>query len=58
MFLIDAIKPKVEKKLKLFYFVLGLLAAIKALFKRNENIYYTLNLKKVVIFIGIFDFYS
>ena len=63
MFLIDAIKPKVEKKFKtcfinlrdclggvsrernkikpvLFLFALGLLAATKTLFKRNEKTYY------------------
>ena len=53
MFLIDVIKPKVEMKLKtlstfcatgsaqkktiLFLFALGLLAATKTLFKRNEK---------------------
>ena len=41
MFLIFAIKPTVEKKFKTkkknFLFVLGLLAATKALFKRNEK---------------------
>ena len=71
MFLIDAIKPNGEKKIKTcllftrlfrggksgaykikavwFLYAIGLLAATKALFKRNEKTYYQIKLSKLII---------